>query len=503
MIFSSLEFVFFFLPIVLGVFFAIGSSGAHTLALAWLTLASLFFYSYWNPKYLFLILISIGINYAIGLCIQSFKSRSLRFSKALMVLGVIFNVGLLGYYKYVNFLVENLNAIAGTDIVIKQIILPLGISFFTFQQIAYIVDVYRGHITDNNFLRYCLFVTFFPQLIAGPIVHHDEVMPQFAQQDILKPNARAIAIGITIFTIGLFKKVIIADGIAPYANEVFKAAESAKDISFFAAWLGAIAYTFQLYFDFSGYADMSIGIGQMLNIKLPLNFFSPYKSVDMIDFWRRWHMTLSRFLRDYIYIPLGGNRKGHLRRYLNLIATMLIGGFWHGAGWTFVIWGAMHGFYLAINYAWRGLSARFGLDNQQSAKGWRSLLAIGVTFIAVVFAWVVFRAESLTGAIYMFQSMLGMHGFSSISTQKFLKIDMASNLLLGLAILVTFVCPNTYQLLERFRPALETYRVSAPLKFQHSFRWIPTQAWSIVIGLMFGVSVLGMSKVSEFLYFQF
>ncbi|MBF2077047.1 MAG: hypothetical protein IGR76_00615 [Synechococcales cyanobacterium T60_A2020_003] len=203
MIFSSLEFVFFFLPIVLGVFFAIGSSGAHTLALAWLTLASLFFYSYWNPKYLFLILISIGINYAIGLCIQSFKSRSLRFSKALMVLGVIFNVGLLGYYKYVNFLVENLNAIAGTDIVIKQIILPLGISFFTFQQIAYIVDVYRGHITDNNFLRYCLFVTFFPQLIAGPIVHHDEVMPQFAQQDILKPNARAIAIGITIFTIGL------------------------------------------------------------------------------------------------------------------------------------------------------------------------------------------------------------------------------------------------------------------------------------------------------------
>ncbi|MGB3518137.1 MAG: MBOAT family O-acyltransferase [Elainellaceae cyanobacterium] len=503
MIFSSLQFVFLFLPIVLGVFFLIGHRGWHQAALAWLVIASLFFYGVWNPAYLILILLSIAINYALGRLIQ--ESRTIRPQSAsfLTVAGVLLNLGLLGYYKYANFFVDNFNTLLDTDIVLKTIILPLGISFFTFQQMAYIIDVSKGHINDNNFLRYCLFVTFFPQLIAGPIVHHDEMMPQFAQRDILKPSMRAIAIGLTLFTLGLFKKVMIADTIAGYGNSIFRAAMMGEELSFFTAWLGAIAYTFQLYFDFSGYADMSIGIAYMLKIKLPLNFFSPYKSVDIIDFWRRWHMTLSRFLKDYIYIPLGGNRKGKVRRYVNLLTTMLLGGLWHGAGWTFVIWGGLHGIYLVINHAWRGLENRFGWAVGESVPTWRSLLSIGVTFIAVTVSWVLFRANDLSAAGVMLQGMIGRYGFDWVTSSSFLELEWVTTLVLLAAIGLAFFCPNAYELLERYRPALETYRTSAFSTAKTWFHWMPSQAWAIIMGLMFGVSILGMSRVSEFLYFQF
>jgi len=264
-------------------------------------------------------------------------------------------------------------------------VLPLGISFFTFQKIALLADAYEGKIQSLNFLDYALFVLFFPQLIAGPIVHHSEAMSQFQTRGPVQ--ASVIAMGLTIFAIGLANKVLLADSLAVYATPQFDAAAAGAPLSFLAAWSGALAYTLQLYFDFSGYTDMAIGAALLFGVRLPLNFNSPYKARNIIDFWRRWHMTLSRFLRDYLYIPLGGNRHGKLSRYLNLFITMLFGGLWHGAGWTFIFWGALHGFYLAINHGWEALLARFGAGDVNPG-GARRLGAQVVTFLAVVVGWV-------------------------------------------------------------------------------------------------------------------
>ncbi|MBT5260335.1 MAG: MBOAT family protein, partial [Nitrospina sp.] len=346
MLFNSYAFIFLFLPVTLLGFQLIGNRGHCRVAVSWLIGASLFFYGWWNPAYLGLILTSILFNYAVGVSLGS------RPAKTVLVVGIAANLGLLGYFKYANFFVDNINALTGSDIVLERIILPLAISFFTFQQITYLVDTYRGETQECDFLRYCLFVTFFPQLIAGPIVHHREMMPQFAKDTFCRLKAKHLAVGLTIFSVGLFKKVILADGIAVYSTPVFDAAEAGVILTFVDAWCGALAFTFQLYFDFSGYSDMAIGLGRMFGIILPVNFFSPYKASNIIEFWRRWHITLSRFARDYLYIPLGGNRKGTLLRFANLMITMLLIGLWHGAGWTFVIWGGLHGSYLVINHGW-------------------------------------------------------------------------------------------------------------------------------------------------------
>jgi len=351
MLFNSFEFIFFFLPITLTIFFWIGKRNHHQVAISWLVLCSLFFYGWWSPAYLALILFSMLFNYAFGVMLGNGESRKNK--KALLILGVGINLGLLGYYKYANFFIDQLNWLLDSNFHLEKIFLPLAISFFTFQQIAYLVDAYRQETKEYNFLHYCLFVTFFPQLIAGPIVHHKEMLPQFSKNIVYKFNYEHMAMGITIFIIGLFKKVILADSVSIYATPVFNAAEIGATVTFFSAWGGALAYTLQLYFDFSGYSDMAIGIAYMFGIKLPINFNSPYKATSIIDFWRRWHITLSRFLRDYLYFALGGNRKGSIRRYINLFLTMLLGGIWHGAGWTFVIWGMLHGTYLIINHAWR------------------------------------------------------------------------------------------------------------------------------------------------------
>jgi alginate O-acetyltransferase complex protein AlgI len=333
MLFNSYTFIFIFLPITLLVFFSIGGKGHHRIAIAWLVAASLFFYGWWNPAYLSLILGSILFNYAVGVALSNLQAQSSAShltKKIILSFGILVNLFLLAYFKYANFFVDNLNSLSGSNFHLQTIILPLAISFFTFQQITYLVDAYKGETREYNFLHYCLFVTFFPQLIAGPIVHHREMLPQFVKNTIYKFNHQHLAIGLTIFFIGLFKKVVLADGVAVYATPVFEAAEQGVMLTFFEAWAGALAYTFQLYFDFSGYSDMAIGIARMFGIRLPLNFNSPYKSVNIIEFWRRWHITLSRFLRDYLYIPLGGNRKGKFRRYINLMITMLLGGLWHG-----------------------------------------------------------------------------------------------------------------------------------------------------------------------------
>ncbi|MGH6886959.1 MAG: MBOAT family O-acyltransferase, partial [Geminicoccales bacterium] len=331
MLFNSFEFILAFLPVTLIGFFLLGGRESPRAALSWLVLTSLFFYGWWNPSYLVLIIGSICFNFFVG---QRLLARS---SKAILGFGVAVNLLSIAYFKYAGFLAFNIEELAGVEVGLEHIVLPLAISFFTFQQIAYLVDAHRGEVRAEGFVNYALFVTFFPQLIAGPIVHHSEVLPQFARRSTYRLDLDNLALGLTVFSIGLFKKVVLADGIATYATPMFAAAQGGYEPTLFEAWGGALAYTFQLYFDFSGYSDMAVGLGLMFNIRIPINFDSPYKAVNVIDFWRRWHITLSRFLRDYLYIPLGGNRRGPERRYVNLMLTMLLGGLWHGAGWTFVI----------------------------------------------------------------------------------------------------------------------------------------------------------------------
>jgi len=389
MLFNSIEFITVFLPVVLIVFFGLGRLGRGHAAMAWLVAASFFFYGWWNPKYLVLILVSILFNFGMGRLLGGSSSAdqagSLK-AKFIMLMGVAANLVALAYFKYANFFIENLNTLTQSNYHLESIVLPLAIWFFTFQQIAYLVDAYQGNVTDCTFIQYCIFVTFFPQLIAGPIVHHKEVLPQFAEPSIYRFSSDNLGDGLATFCIGMFKKAVLADGLSPYVGPVFMAAEQGSEITFFVAWAAVLAYTFQLYFDFSGYSDMAIGIGRMFNIRLPVNFASPYKSVNIIEFWRRWHITLSCFLRDYLYIPLGGSRKGKWRRYLNLMLTMVIGGLWHGASWTFVAWGTLHGAYLIINHVWRRMRQAANSDLGKSSFAGR-LSGRTLTFLAVILAW--------------------------------------------------------------------------------------------------------------------
>lgn len=373
MLFNSYEFIFAFLPITFFIYFFLNKKRLGELSKGFLVASSLFFYAWWNIAYLPIILCSMIFNYCFGMELN--KSDVKISKKAILIVAIAANLALLGYFKYSDFLIDNLNFAFNLHIHSLNLLLPLAISFFTFQQIAYLVDSYSGGSTkEYNFLNYCLFVTFFPQLIAGPIVHHKEVMPQFGNLKSKVPNYKNIALGIFVFSLGLFKKVLIADTFAVWASNGF---DKAEILSLIEAWVTSLSYTFQLYFDFSGYCDMAIGAALLFNIKLPINFNSPYKASDIQDFWRRWHITLSRFLRDYVYIPLGGNRKGRARTYLNLMLTFIIGGIWHGAGWTFIFWGFLHGLALMIHRFWHNLGFRMN-----------KVLAWFITFNFVNIAWV-------------------------------------------------------------------------------------------------------------------
>lgn len=520
MLFNSYEFIFLFLPLTLLGFAGLLRRADKEVALGWLVAASLFFYGWWNPKYLVLILVSMAVNFALGSLLGE-KHRDLRMARGrwmLLLLGLVFNLGLLGYFKYARFLVDNLNALTGAGYELPDIVLPLAISFFTFQQIAYLIDAYQGVTREYRFLHYALFVTFFPQLIAGPIVHHKEMLPQFMRRSLSRIEPAHLAVGITIFSIGLFKKAVLADGLAGYAAPVFSAAREGHIPTLLVAWSGALAYTLQLYFDFSGYSDMAIGAARMFGIVLPLNFHSPYKATSIIEFWRRWHMTLSRFLRDYLYIPLGGNRKGPLRRYLNLMVTMLLGGLWHGAGWTFVVWGGLHGLYLTLNHAWHRwlpyrregttMAARFG--------AWL------LTFVAVVVGWVFFRAADLATA---FNLLAGMAGFNGISLPNAIaaRLGPLSEWLTAAGVevylgggsqfvkswlwligagVIAFGFPNTQQWLSNFQPALDFQPEPRSPPWERG-QWLPSSAWAVVIGVVSALGILALSEVSEFLYFQF
>jgi len=352
MLFNSYIFLFCFLPITWILFRFACAMRITDVALAVLTVASLAFYSYWNPPFVFLILFSVLFNYAWGRIIErNMHAENPR--KIWLFSGVAVNLGLIAYFKYANFFMSNLAALGDFEWTSRSIFLPLGISFFTFQQIAYLIDCSKGKAREHTFTHYALFVTFFPQLIAGPIVRYDQIMPQFSRLRTFGLSYRNIALGIALLSLGLFKKLVIADTLSPWVAALF---DSSSTPTFFEAWAGTLSYTFQIYFDFSGYSDMALGLGKLFNIDLPLNFNSPYKATSVIEFWRRWHISLSTFLKDYLYIPLGGSRKGTLRRYGNLMITMLLGGLWHGASWNFVIWGGLHGMFLSVNHLFRSFT---------------------------------------------------------------------------------------------------------------------------------------------------
>ncbi|WP_050419092.1 MBOAT family O-acyltransferase [Bradyrhizobium tropiciagri] len=468
MLFNSYEYLLAFLPISAILYFTLIRQGWMTSAKVWLVIASLAFYSWWGLAYLPLITFSIFVNYATGTAL-SIARISQQGRKGLLAAGIVFNLGLLGYFKYANFFVDNLNNLTGSDIHLARIALPLAISFFTFQKIAYLIDSYRAETVGYNFLDYALFVTFFPQLIAGPIVHHKEMVRQFAGK--LSPrDYGSIATGLSVLSIGLFKKVMIADTFAVFADSGF---DDTTSITCLGAWVASLSYTFQLYFDFSGYADMAIGSALIFNIKLPINFNSPYQAIEIQDFWRRWHITLSRFLRDYLYIPLGGNRHGKLATYTNLFLTFLIGGLWHGASWMFVIWGAMHGAAVVVHRVW-----------SQAGRTMPTILAWLLTFNFVNIAWVFFRAKDMTSARRI---LSGMADLGDGSLFKMFDIDQRyATILIGVALGIVLLGKPT---------------VVFCTQSDHEERS------SVISGAALAISLVAMSFVtagaSQFLYFNF
>jgi D-alanyl-lipoteichoic acid acyltransferase DltB (MBOAT superfamily) len=502
LLFNSYVFILAFLPICLVVAGLLAKLPSRLPYLWWLVIASVVFYSWQDIRLTTLFLTSIAFNYLVAGQLIAVGHRH-RF--ALLTLGVVANLAFIGYFKYLCFFVATTNSLLATHWDVGKIALPLGISFYTFQQIAYLVDAYRGEVKQHNLVNYCLFVAFFPQLIAGPIVHHRDVLSQFSSPKGFRLNSADIGIGMTMFTIGLFKKVVLADGIAPFATLVFSLARDESEMNRLVAWIGALSYTLQLYFDFSGYSDMALGLGRMFSIRLPINFDSPYKAVSIVDFWRRWHITLSDFLRDYLYIPLGGNRQGAARRYVNLMITMLLGGLWHGAGWTFVIWGGLHGLFLIINHVWNsifqsGFSAK-------DAPQWRIWFGRVTTFLAVTCAWVFFRAENTHAALHMLSKMFGFAG-QSVETSAALwnKLRDAPGFIIAFMAIV-WLLPNTQQLMSRVRPALR-YRYRPDLstwegRIARWLQWRPASIVAMWYAGMFVVAICSFSRVSEFIYFNF
>jgi alginate O-acetyltransferase complex protein AlgI len=513
MLFNSVGFLFVFLPVLLIVFFWLGGI-SRRLAATWLTAGSLFFYGYWNPVYVGLLLGSIAFNYAVGYALA--RGAAGRRRGALLFFGVAADLALLGYFKYANFFIGTLDALGG-HLGFADIVLPLGISFFTFTQIAFLVDAARGEAKEFDFVHYALFVTYYPHLIAGPVLHHKEMMPQFGEPKTYRFSFDSLTVGLTMFSLGLFKKTVLADSVAPFASQIFGSVERGDPLSLLQAWGGALAYTLQLYFDFSGYSDMAIGLSYCIGVKLPLNFNSPYKAADISDFWRRWHMTLSRFLRDYLYVPLGGNRHGNVRRYGNLMATMLLGGLWHGAGWTFVIWGGLHGLYLCVHHAWQ--AAWRGLFGKRPATRIGHVAGVATTFLAVVIGWVFFRAPTLSSALAILHAMFGLDGVTlpdaftlhlSALTAPLARLGVrfvpggggtfVAMWAWVLALLpVIFLAPNTQQILNRFQPALDAGKDAA----RSPFVWIPRRRDAIAMAIVLACGLLSLTHPSEFLYFQF
>ena len=515
MLFNSWIFIGVFLPLVVIGYKLLTDNGYRRHAIAFLTFVSLVFYGAWDSRFLPLLLLSLLMNFSFGKLIANAASKAGR--KAWLFTGLTFNLGVLFFFKYTLFVQGVWQDMTGAGFGLAGIVLPIGLSFITFQKIAYIVDVYRGEKAQRDLLDFALFVTFFPQLIAGPIVHHQEVIPQFSkpQKSLFAEN---LAVGITIFVFGLAKKVIVADSLALVAKPVFDAAGRGLTPDLLSAWVGLLAYTLQIYFDFSGYSDMAIGLAAIFGIKLPVNFQSPYRATSVIEFWRRWHITLSRFLRDYLYVPLGGGHKGEARRYINVFVTMILGGVWHGAGWTFLLWGTIHGTLIVANHFWRKLNCSGCLPK---------ILCWSMTFVLVMLAWVPFRANDLPTTWRYYTCLFGM-GESSTqllppdSVEFFRQMvvhaaglgsetvinPVAMLLILPLSLVMAIAMPNVQTIMGPAFPGLKSRGYSsdsvAALKNWIVFpTWSPTKTWSIVVAILAATCLLKFNNVSDFIYFQF
>jgi len=514
MLFSSWQFIFLFLPIALIIFFLIPARPTWPRK-TWLLTVSLFFYGYWKAEYVPLLLFSIVCNYTVADLITRYRQH--RPAKAIFIIGISLNLLLLGYYKYTNFFIHILGRVSNHDFGRLDIILPLAISFFTFTQIGYLVDVYRNQSLHYRFLDYSLFVVFFPHLIAGPIVRHWEIIPQFAERT-LKVNLTDTSVGLTLFLIGLYKKVLLADPLSSYVALVYGAAAKGLTLTWFDAWLGTLAFALQIYFDFSGYSDMAIGLARLFGIKFPINFDSPYQASSISEFWTRWHITLTRFLREYVYFPLGGNRRGPWRQALNILITMFLSGLWHGAGRTYVIWGSLHGFYLVVAHQWRRFitSRAWRLDHW-----WYRFPSIALTFLVVLFAWVFFRAATLGVAWEVLSSMVGQHGLTMTDAVtdpakfpglwcaklgvRFIPQTFAIEsygvvmALMLLMLIIVFLLPNAQQMLAAYSPALE------PVEHAGLFRLKLGSGSAVFFGgaFFFVLRSFYIAAPSPFLYFNF
>lgn len=471
MLFSSYECLLFFLPIVWAGYFLLGRLTEKVVAHLWLVVASLIFYGWFNPSYLWIILASVFVNYAFIRAIESLCAGS-HARKIVFTLGILFNVGLIGYYKYADFLIFNCNALLKTDFPMLHILLPLGISFFTFQQISCVVDAYKGvKLANLSFVNYILFVTFFPQLVAGPIVHHQEMMPQFDKPESLTPNWRHMTCGLHLIAIGLFKKLVIADQVAIWATRGF---EQAGFLTFFQAWFVMLSYMMQLYFDFSGYCDMALGLGKMFNINLPINFNSPYRATDIRDFWMRWHMTLGRFMSHYVYYPLGGSRHGSFRTCVNLLLTFLVSGLWHGASWTFVTFGALHGVAMVLHRIWKG----YGFCMHRR-------LGRAITFLFFILSLVLVRSNSMGTAFKIWHDLFNFANMNYHEIREIVRPGFSTHsgiiLVVGLVV-VCLTCKNAAQ---------------------KSFTFRPTVAQLAGTILLLVWSILTMARISPFIYFNF
>jgi D-alanyl-lipoteichoic acid acyltransferase DltB (MBOAT superfamily) len=527
-LFNSFEFIFAFLPVTVLAYFVLGRV-SRTWALRAVTLASLFFYAWWRPINVVIIAPSIVFNFVLARLLLSLdRQKQAVLARTVLIAGIVFNVAFLGYFKYANFAVDAVNDAAATQFVLEQIILPLGISFITFQKIAFLVDVHARRVQAFTLEQYCLFVLFFPQLIAGPIVHYRELMPQFQGNGSAEPG-HDLSVGLTLFVFGLAKKVLLADSIAPAVSSIFAHASQGTPVPLAPAWIAAAGFTLQIYFDFSGYSDMAIGTARMFGIRLPPNFDSPLRASSIIDFWSRWHMTLTRFLTGYVYNPMllsltrrrvatrGARANKGAGAFVMLVTfptlvTMLVSGIWHGAGYTFILWGLLHGAYLVVNHGWRRLVPMFWPDKPSYARVMQPVGFV-LTLLSVVVSMAVFRSNSVHGAGVLLGGMFGLSGialpswvYDSAGVAQDLGAGLSLNTLLlwvaGLAF-VAFACPNSHELLNRAEPALGWQASRRQHHWMGAIEWRRSLAWLVVVSLIAAAGVVNLGGQSEFLYWQF
>jgi len=496
---NSFSFLFLFLPVTLFFFYWAGGSKRHQWAILWLAGASLVFYGLWDWALTGLLVGSVATNYALGMFLNENSSDNKEKSKLILCFGIIYNLGILGFFKYFG-ISGGTRPQAFTLVLQPDFILPIALSFFTFQQIIYLVEIWQGRLEKTKFLNYLLYITFFPQLLTGPIIRPQEFFPQLRDKKIFQVGADRFAVGLTLISFGLFKKVVLADGIARYSNSAFDAVAQGAILSLEEAWSGALSFTLQIYFDFSGYSDMAIGLGYLFGFRLPQNFESPYKASSLIDFWRRWHMTLSGFFRDYIYIPLGGNRKGSLQRSRNIFLIMLAGGIWHGTSITFIVWGGAHGICLVINHFWREFRKSFG-HSLESEKFFSKAAAHIITFLTVTVLWVFFRAENLDAALSMIQSLLGMH---TAPYSGFNNIKISEDRLWFLLLIVWFA-PNLREIMTaHYSENKKSNTLKQPPESERRwYHWRPNMWWAVLTTILFIMSVLELTQSRGFIYLQF